>query len=89
MKRLLVVEKSTLALIMVSQPIPSRGKFQIDQFKAELLSGLVIYERDGIVRIGFAHYSLLMQQVRGRQATADRRDLSHHAAAEQDKIVVV
>jgi hypothetical protein len=33
------------------QPIAARGKWQIDQFKLELLPGLVIYERNGVVRI--------------------------------------
>jgi hypothetical protein len=60
---------------------------QIDQFKLELLPGLVIYERDDVMRIGFRHFSSPNAAVRLRQATADTRDLSCRFAAAQDKIV--
>ena len=44
-------------LSIYPHPITARGKWQIDQFKLELLTRLVIYERDSVVRIGFGHYS--------------------------------
>src|SRR6266496_2223193 len=65
------------------QPIAACGKWQIDQFKLELLPGLVIYERNGVARIQFGHYSLLLSGL----PSAVRRDLSRLSTAEQDEIV--
>ena len=55
----------------------------VHQFKLELLTGLVIYEADGIVRIGFGHYSLLTQ----RSAFAKLRQTGaiYHIALRQSK----
>src|SRR4029453_14173007 len=49
------------------QPIARRGDCQIDQFKLEPLPAMVIYEPDGMARIGFGHYFLLTPALRLRQ----------------------
>ena len=72
---------------MNPQPIAARGKWQIDQFKLELLPGLVIYERNGVARIQFGHYSLLTQ--RSAFAKLRRTGAIYHVRLRQSKTKIV